>query len=453
MLDGCPYLVDEEGWRRAMADVAALEVKVGDLRSQGTLTDQTLRAYYNETRLSAITESNALEGSPLNLGETKLAVLQGITVSGHDPAYSRDAIALGAALDRVVELARARTGADLAQLTDLTQLKDLHGLILGERPSAGTFRTEPVRISGAAHRPPRTWAEVMDAMEQWEGWSRENAVVSPLLRAAVLHTWLTHVHPFLDGNGRTARAILNLELIRAGYPSVIIRHKDRGRYLEALSESDAGGDLGPMLDLLVERSRHAINRLEYAAREGQGYDQMAVQRSRARTTMVALWNDAVRLLHTSLLDALERSFGHDGRVAVTWYNAALTVDDFNLLSQDDSEGNSWLFHLTVDVPGFKQCEYLAWTGFRSEETRNDARLGGGPSIYWSIPDLSGHHKWTRAAHQSPGVAEITLDLPDVDRWVVRTVAGNLQRVALGDLVREIVSAVNGRFTFGDDAAG
>lgn len=98
-------------------------------------------------------------------------------------------------------------------------------------------------------------------MEDWEAWSRANDGDQAFLRAIVLKTWLTHIHPFSDGNGRTARAVMNLELIRAGLPSIIIRYEDRTRYYDALVDSDLGGDLGPISELILARVEDAFHDL------------------------------------------------------------------------------------------------------------------------------------------------------------------------------------------------
>ena len=157
-----------------------------------------------------------------------------------DPAYARDAHALARAVDELALLARQRVP------TDIQQLLRIHDLVLGGRSGAGAFRQNEVRIRGSAHVPPRTWKAVMAAMEHWESWSTRNSNAPPILRAAVLHAWLEHIHPFIDGNGRTGRAITNLELVRAGYPPIIIRRKDRDQYLDALARAD-NADLGPFL--------------------------------------------------------------------------------------------------------------------------------------------------------------------------------------------------------------
>ena len=193
-LKGCPYEVSEEVEARLLSQVRDLEFRVNLLRGAGKMTDATLGRYYKNTRLIDVTESNGIEGSTLELRETELAVMKGATLTGHDPAYVRDAKALFKAFERLADLARDRSA------TNIEQVKQIHGLILGELPGAGVFRSEPVTIGGARHVPPATWAFVMKGMEDWEKWSVDRASMPAPLRATVLHAWLAHVHPFIDGN-------------------------------------------------------------------------------------------------------------------------------------------------------------------------------------------------------------------------------------------------------------
>jgi Fic family protein len=158
--------------------------------------------------------------------------------------------------------------AKLKEPTDIQQVKTLHELILSGRTGAGNFWTGEVRFRGSAHVPPRTWRDVMTQMEDWQKWSKANAMAPALLRASVLHAWLEHIHPFVDGNGRTGRAITNLELLRAGYPPVIIRRKDRDPYLDSLARADAG-DVGPFIDIVAGRMDDALRDLERVAQRRQ----------------------------------------------------------------------------------------------------------------------------------------------------------------------------------------
>lgn len=440
-LVGTPYAIEDQTGS-FVARISELGGQVELLRSQGTLREETLRAYFGDTKMQQIAESNAIEGSTLDIGETRLAVLSGVAISGHDPAYARDARNLAAALEAVVELAKSES------CTDIKQLKTLHGLILGDRPSAGMFRNEEIRISGADHRPPRTWKEVMDAMEDWESWSHRNVSAPPLLRAIVLHTWLTHIHPFIDGNGRTARAVLNLELIRGGYPSVIIRKKDRVRYLNALADSDAGGDLQLIGDLVVERTGHAVQALVRVAKSEQGYDAITVQFTQAQENQVALWNDSVKLLFTLIDDRLLSVFGSVGTVKTKWYESGLILEDYQALLREDSSGNSHYFDLRVDVPSAGSTTNLAWTGFRSDLIRRGRNLGPGPSLFWSVEGDPGGHRWMRDEARSPGGVELTIDLQNFGRWIVRMRDGEVEQVETSELALRIVRDLGSYVTEG-----
>lgn len=433
-LSGTPYGLEETG-QGVIDDASQLMERVALLRHEGTLSEATLREYFGDKRFEQVAESNALEGSTLSVGETQLAVLRGVTITGHDPAYSRDAIALANALERMTELAQ------LDAPTDLDQLRQIHSLILGTRAGAGVFRSEPVAIAGSAHRPPPSWPEVMAAMECWDAWSKENPSVPPLLRGIVLHTWLTHIHPYIDGNGRTARAVLNLELIRAGMPSVIIRRKDRERYLDALAESDIGGDLGPIAELVIDRARDALRDLERAATRHQGYDKTAVRLRQRQERQLAIWNDSVKLLFSLIEEAAAQCFGQVGAVETRWYDDHLLLEDFVSLCQGDPAGNAWLFRLAVEVPAVGRASYLAWTGFRSFEMQSRAGIGPGPSVFWSVPDPSGYKRWIRRDEESPGGAELALELPNVDRWLVRSSSNDVRLMTPSELVESVVQDI------------
>lgn len=407
-VSGTPYLLGtREGANAVFQTMRTLSERVELLRSQGTLTDDTLREYYGQTRFAQIAESNAIEGSTLSVGETELAVVKGVTISGHDPAYSRDAQALARAVDELATIARDPGP------TDIPQLLRLHDLVLADRPGAGVFRSSEVRIKGSAHVPPRTWKDVMDAMEQWEHWSLANIAAPPLLRASVLHAWLEHVHPFIDGNGRVGRAISTLELVRAGYPSIIIRRKDRDRYLDALSRADEA-DLGPFIDLMITRTEDALRDLERAATRRQGYDMVRERIRKAQENRLAVWNAGVDLLLANVMSSLSEIAGDAADVQTRRYDQ-LTLDDFIDLSDGQTVSASWAFSVKCRIPGGQAVEFLAWTGYLSERLRQHLGTDGGrPAIMWSIPNPDRYPPWIRAEEQSPGGEQLTIVK---DRWV------------------------------------
>ncbi len=429
---GTPYYLsnpsDEGSIQRT---IQALYERVEGLRISGKLTQETLLGYYGEKRFEQIAESNAIEGSTLSVGETELAVLKGITISGHDPAYSRDAQALARALDELREMARLSTP------TDIEQVKRLHELILGDRPSAGAFRTTEVRIRGAKHVPPRTWRDVMAQMEEWERWSRKNTEAPALLRAAVLHAWLEHIHPFIDGNGRTGRAIGNLELIRAGYPPIIIRRKDRDRYLDALSRADEG-DLGSFIEILAGRTEDALRDLERSAQERQGYDAQRAKARRAQANRLALWNAGVHLLFESIRTKLFDLLPESAEIEMREFDE-LTVDDFIDLCEGKNVRLCWAFRIRCHVPGMPAVELLAWAGFSEDPLRTRlANEPGRPVLMWSVPKPDGRYpQWVRAEDASPVGRQMTIHR---DRWLVAT-NGKVVDLSNSDLAAKIAQAI------------
>lgn len=433
-VDGTPYYLAARGaWVQAIeVTVRALGVRVEMLRSQGKLTEATLQDYYGEKRFEQIAESNALEGSTLTVGETELAVMKGITITGHDPGFSRDAQALARAVDELVKMARDSTP------TDIEQVKHIHELILGDRAYAGDFRRDPVIIRGSQHKPPQTWDDVMKQMEHWEEWSQHNPGAPVLLRASVLHAWLAHIHPFRDGNGRTARAITNLELVRAGYPPIIIRRKDRDRYLDALGRADEG-DLGAFIDLIAGRMEDSLRDLERAAQRRQGYDVLKQKARIAQNNRLALWNAGVHLLFESIKSRLVENL-YDAEISMREYDE-LVIDDFIELCEGHTVSRSWAFAIRCRLPGMPDVEFLAWAGVMAHPLQAKlAQEPGRPALLWSIPNPDKFPPWMPASSASPGGQQMTIFK---DRWLVAR-DGQILDLAPGELAVLIVDDILAR---------
>ncbi len=445
-LQGTPYVLGEEAVRGLREAIRKLEERCRNLRSQGTLTEETLRDYYGETRFEQVAASNALEGSTLSTGETELAIVKGTTLTGHDPAYVRDARNLDRALTRLAEMAQ------IPRPTDIGELREIHGLILGERPGGGSFRQEPVLISGAAHHPPRSWHGVMTGMEAWERWSQGNPSLPAPLRALVLHAWLTHVHPFLDGNGRLARALGNLELIRGGYPPIIIRRRERERYLRALAESDEGGDIRSFAALVLERLEGALLGLERSAETHQNYDPLA----EAQKSLLRIWNTAVLLLAESARNEIDKRLtASGGTVRTRLYTeredkdgspVILDLEAYRHLCQGRPVSRSWAFSLRVDIPGFPSYERLVWTGFWSSALRAHMKqrtgTDNGPSLLWSSSNPEGYPRW-RSDPEPPYAAEMTIHEGRGDEWHVRRCDDGIEILPTSRLGKRIAEAVVG----------
>ena len=181
-------------------------------------------------------DSNAIEGSTLTLHETRMVIEEGLTVNGRP---LRDILAARnhpEAIEFVEGLAKA--GGSLTEEDVLT----LHRLIMeGVDEGAGRYRRAGVRIAGALFSQPKS-AEVPAMMKGLLDWlDRNMEELSPVELAAVFHHRFVTIHPFAEGNGRTARLLMNLILMRNSYPFIVsVSRQDRERYIRALREADQG---------------------------------------------------------------------------------------------------------------------------------------------------------------------------------------------------------------------
>lgn len=436
-LDQTPYSLENEAIEQVSQRIRSIEERVVLLRNAGTLTEKTLRDYYGEKRFEQVAESNAIEGSTLTTGETELAVLKGITITGHDPAYIRDAIALDKALTRITELAR-----DRQKTTDIQQVSEIHGLLLGDRPGSGLFRRERVAIRGAKHVPPKTWDAVMSHMEEWQKWSQENSSLPAPIRAAVLHAWLAHIHPYIDGNGRTARAIGNLELIRAGYPPIIIKKKERDRYIDSLAESDDGGDIRSFIELILDRLEGALIGLELSAKRKQQFNPILEKLRQQQERYLRVWENGVRLLasiiESNISNALEQA---GGSCSVHLFESPLDLQEYVEVCSGNSVPRSWAFSLKIDVPGVSRVEKLAFIGHRSGKMFQRMERQGGPSLYWSSKNPSGFPKWIADNSSSPYAVEATALAGSGDEWHVRLPNDEIVELRTTELAKNISTSL------------
>jgi Fic family protein len=214
---------------------------------------QAVKSLRDDMVLRYTYHSNALEGNTLTLHETKVVLEDGITIGGKSMREHLEAVNHREAIVFLEEL--AETGSALTERS----LKELHGLILRgiDDESAGRYRRRNVIISGASTRPPEFLhvQEHMDAFFQW--CSHAAPGLHPVERAARVHADFVNIHPFADGNGRTARLIMNLELLRSGFPVVIIPVEERSTYYTNLDRIAARGDYLPFVErvcALVEKS-------------------------------------------------------------------------------------------------------------------------------------------------------------------------------------------------------
>ena len=201
------------------------------IRERRPLSEAEVRqldAYY---KIGTTYSSNALEGNSLTLSETKVLLEDGITVGGKPLRDCYEAAGHGRAYDYMVSLARSRD----FQITE-DVIRRLHFLFYSgiDAEEAGQYRKGQVFISGTEYVPP-TAGEIPVQMA-WliRDLDQKQAVLHPVAYAAYAHRRLVDIHPFQDGNGRTARLLMNLLLIRQGYCVVSIPPILRHDYIAAL---------------------------------------------------------------------------------------------------------------------------------------------------------------------------------------------------------------------------
>lgn len=212
-----------------------LEEKKGRLDLQRPLSTAITRRLHKDLRIRLTYHSNAIEGNTLSLRETQVVIEEGITIGGHSLREHLEATNHATAFDEL------RSFVEHSPPITLETVLRLHSLVLHElNETAGQFRQTQVFIRGSEHRPPPS-RQVPTLMMQWIRWlDGEGMNYHPVVRAAIAHHGFEAVHPFEDGNGRTGRLLLNLMLMRDGYPPAMLLREWALRYYHGLEAAHFG---------------------------------------------------------------------------------------------------------------------------------------------------------------------------------------------------------------------
>ena len=227
---------------------APLFARIDGLREQFNqhrpLTTGELQRLRDEFMVEYTYNSNAIEGNTLTLQETAL-VLEGVTIDKKPLKDHLEAVGHRDAYLYVQELVQNKvTFSEFI-------IKQIHTLVLMDRPEdRGTYRRIPVRIMGAYHEPPAAILvpELMEKLVE----EFDNKKLHPIESAALFHLKFEGVHPFVDGNGRTGRLMLNLFLMQKGYPPINVKFSDRRRYYNCFDSYFRDGDASPMVKMVAE---------------------------------------------------------------------------------------------------------------------------------------------------------------------------------------------------------
>ena len=217
-----------------------------ELDSKRPIPKETLESLKESINLEWTYNSNGIEGNTLTLRETQV-VLEGITVGGKSIKEHLEAINHEKAILFLDDLVK-----DNEPISEWN-IKNIHQLILKDidNENAGRYRKENVTIKGATHIPP-DYLKVPELMEKliltYNTWNEYH----PIIQAALLHGELVKIHPFVDGNGRTSRLLMNLDLMNSGYNPVIIKKESRLKYYEALDKAHTTGNYTDFVKLVTK---------------------------------------------------------------------------------------------------------------------------------------------------------------------------------------------------------
>ena len=404
-----------------------LSGRVQEMRKAGKLTAETLRHIRGYFRIKSIYHSNAIEGNALDIGETKLVVEQGLTLTGKPLKDQAEAKNLSEALVFLEELID-----DSSKPLTETDVRTLHQLVLRgiDDNNAGKYRAVPVQISGSDYPPPAP-ESVPAQMQEFGAWLADVSVANDnyglsdaILYAAAAHTWFVSIHPFIDGNGRVARLIMNLVLMRYAFPIAIVTKEDRMRYYDALEESQAS-DLSPFISLVVECIEESLEPYEEAAKEqkelqewiaaiGARYSQRDMARNKNE---YEVWKSAMELLRGY--------FRQTGELLDETPGVSIYLRDFDMLDfekylrlkERKSAKRTWFFRVDFRI-GDKSARYLFFFGFASWKIRSETEVA--VTLHLSREEPSNSFYYERLddidAPNVPSIVEIGY-LPEKEQFV------------------------------------
>ncbi|KKR03530.1 MAG: Filamentation induced by cAMP protein Fic [Parcubacteria group bacterium GW2011_GWC2_39_14] len=233
-----------------------LKEKLTKLNRLRPLPKSAVQKLREKFQIEMTYNSNAIEGNSLTLKETFLVINEGLTVKGKPLKDHLEAKDHHAALEYLYDL----IDKDKKHTVSEMLIKNLHQIILQETDKewAGRYRNANVIIGGADHTPLDA-LQVPNLMRDLILWLNSQKNKLDIIElSALLHHKLVHIHPFFDGNGRTARLTMNLFLMQAGYPLVVIMKTDRKKYYDVLDKADKG-EYEPVIKFVAQSIERSLD--------------------------------------------------------------------------------------------------------------------------------------------------------------------------------------------------
>ena len=380
-IPGTPYYYSGE----QSSYLNQISERVALFRRDGKLSGDGLAKIRKFFKIKNIYNSNAIEGNKLDIGETREVIERGMTITGKSLQDQAEAKNLSEALDFLEDLALKPNG-----ITE-NEIRQVHAFILKgiDNENCGTYRTSEVKISGSQYSPPRPIDVPVQMREfgAWLGQVTENPKIGnaeAIVIAAVAHTWFVTIHPFVDGNGRTARLVMNLVLMRFGYPIAIITKDDRLRYYDSLEESPTS-DQSSFISLVVESMHESLEEYEYAFETQRQADEWArsiaarfdrTEAGKAKNRY-EIWKNAMELIKGTFRKLIE-TIGDNSTFARLYFTdyGLLDFEKYASLTTGHSAKRTWFFRIDFRNES-KAVRYLFFFGspsFQFREHRVDATI-------------------------------------------------------------------------------
>ena len=235
-----------DGRRSRSGILAEIDMKRERLDKMRPLTSGEVKRLQDEFMIDFTYNSNAIEGNTLTLKETAM-VLEGVTIDQKPLKDHLDAVGHKDAFLYIEDIAKKDVPLNESVI------KNIHSLVLMNQPEdRGVFRKIPVRIMGAFTEPVQPYLIEPKITELLAVNEERKETMNVVERIARFHLEFEGIHPFIDGNGRTGRLIMNLDLIREGYPPINVKFTDRRKYYDAFDAYYRDNDAGAMIDLIAE---------------------------------------------------------------------------------------------------------------------------------------------------------------------------------------------------------
>ena len=324
-------------------------------------------AYEKELILNSVCQSNGIEGSSLDLGSTREIIAQkGITIAGHsveDHLSTRNLFEAHSWVNEFSSSSKVITESDILHLHSLVMHGEMNAL-------PGKYRNIDVEIKGSASQPPNHF-QVSNKMRSLLDWfNQHSAFVSPtcgIVVASVFHAWFERIHPFKDGNGRVGRLLMNLILVRSNVPIAIIEKEERGRYYDALEESQHA-NMTPFFDLVVDNINENLVSMKKMVKDirqagsATGYrDKLVASISEEGDDHLRnhydVWCASMNILKSkfkSEIELLAISVEAKGRISaleVRGDHDMLTFEKWKKLRNFETISQSWFFQLVMEARG------------------------------------------------------------------------------------------------------